>query len=686
MLKFILYPLPLGFKLAVLIIGFWLIPVEEGEDELQTTTSGIGMEEKEYKGDAGGSSKWTADLDSQNMTVMVYLMGSDLESQGGCASVDIDEMLEAELGDKVNVVIQTGGSTYWHNEQIAADSVQRFHIEDGELILKEDLGLISMVDKNTLADFIRWGKNNYPADRTMLILWNHGGGTMGGFGYDEHFEGVLSLGDLAEAMEASEAYFDIIGFDACLMATIETAYAFSPYADYLIASEETEPGTGWYYTEWLSLLGEDPGVNMAELSKKIVDDYIYGPDSSFWDNTTLTVMDTQKTREVYQALCAFMSESKEALKDYGYQALSTARSGAKSYGEGEFEQVDILDYVERTGLDEGEEIGKALEEMIVYHDANISNTNGIAMYFPYNYPDYYQNMLEELTRIGMEDEDYQGFFNDFISLMVYGQNQTEGSRSPIEQLTSYLELEETLDYSSSSWYQSQVEEQYVTTLEESLNGEELYLEEKGDGYVLQLSEEEWETVTAIELQVYVDDGDGYLELGSDNLYEFDEDGDLIVDFGYAWVALDGQIVPFYAIFEGEKADGSWYSYGYAPAELTRAYDGANMDIEVMIYWDEAHEEGYVTGYRIAGEDEVSLAERNTFTLEDGDELSFYCDYYTYEGEYENSYYFGDTLVVDGELAVSYEDLEEYPTDICYYLQDIYCNEYWTETIMISFAE
>ena len=38
-----------------------------------------------------------------------YLCGSDLESEGGCATEDISELLDVELPDNVKVVIETGG-------------------------------------------------------------------------------------------------------------------------------------------------------------------------------------------------------------------------------------------------------------------------------------------------------------------------------------------------------------------------------------------------------------------------------------------------------------------------------------------------------------------------------------------------------------------------------------------------
>ncbi|HBA51252.1 MAG TPA: hypothetical protein DCZ91_26330 [Lachnospiraceae bacterium] len=96
----------------------------------------------------------------------------------------------------------------------------------------------------------------------LAVLLGGGGGSVSGYGYDEKFSssGSMNLSGLTSALKACNVKFNFIGFDACLMATAETALTLSPYADYLIASEETEPGVGWYYTDWLTSFGEDTSI------------------------------------------------------------------------------------------------------------------------------------------------------------------------------------------------------------------------------------------------------------------------------------------------------------------------------------------------------------------------------------------------------------------------------------------
>lgn len=66
--------------------------------------------------------------------------------------------------------------------------------------------------------------------------------------FDEQYE-YDSLGVTEMAAAFDRVYdsmtdrFEFIGFDACLMSTLEVANQMVPYARYLYASEEYEPGT-----------------------------------------------------------------------------------------------------------------------------------------------------------------------------------------------------------------------------------------------------------------------------------------------------------------------------------------------------------------------------------------------------------------------------------------------------------
>ena len=167
--------------------------------------------------------------------VYIYLVGSDLESDGGAASGDLNEIMEAKPGKNVRVLVETGGARKWHGK-ISSSELGRYTVENGKLVKLDAVKNRSMGDAETLTDFIKWGDSRYDAEHKMLILWNHGGGPAGGVGYDELYQdSFLKMYEVHVAMSSAFGdrafkYFDIIGFDACMMANFNVASLISPFA------------------------------------------------------------------------------------------------------------------------------------------------------------------------------------------------------------------------------------------------------------------------------------------------------------------------------------------------------------------------------------------------------------------------------------------------------------------------
>ena len=132
------------------------------------------------------------------VTIMVYMCGTDLESQHGMGTSDLQEMLNAKIDSNVNLIIYTGGCNGWRNNVISSKVNQIYQIQNGRMTcLVQDAGSVSMTDPDTLSGFIRWCAKNFPANRNQLIFWDHGGGSISGFGYDEKFASSGSM-DLPE--------------------------------------------------------------------------------------------------------------------------------------------------------------------------------------------------------------------------------------------------------------------------------------------------------------------------------------------------------------------------------------------------------------------------------------------------------------------------------------------------------
>ncbi len=267
-------------------------------------------------------------------TVLVYLNGSDLESYAGEATADIAEMIESGIGGNANVVIETLGTKEWQDYGIASDHTQRYVVNQGELQLVDDsLGQLDTTDPATLADFISWGTQNYPADRYMLIMWDHGAGPVYGFGYDEFQseESALTLDEIQEALEANaDVHFDFIGMDCCIMSSLETYYVLAPFCDYAILSEDFEPGIGWSYANWMRMLEQNPSTSTVELGTAIVDDMVAAaaedPENG---DATLALVDESAVPALYDAWVNFAYENKESLlgTNYSQEVSQHGREG-----------------------------------------------------------------------------------------------------------------------------------------------------------------------------------------------------------------------------------------------------------------------------------------------------------------------------------------------------------------------
>ena len=621
----------------------------------------------ESNGDARRDYRVTTKGDGEDVvTLMLYMCGSDLESEGGSATTDLNEIAYAEISENVNIIVETGGAAEWQNSMVPSDTNVRWQSTNEGLELLEDVGLRDMTDPESLSDFIRFCADEYPADRYMLVLWDHGGGTMGGYAVDQNFPDseCMSITEINSALADAGVIFDFVGFDACLMATAETAFMLDQYADFMVASQRVEPGDGWNYTPWITALSQNTSINTLELGRIIADSFIeHNEDGYFGRELTLSVLDLTYVNGLFDELYTYFEKTEAALiNDQAFMQISQARYDSRAM-EDNFDLVDIQHIVQNLEIAESADVLKMLDSCVAYNAATIEHYNGLCLYFPYANLEDVGKALHIFDAIGIGDS-YQGFITSFASVMAGGQIHAGGGGSPFGGPEGGLG-----EYGD--WMQQELVDDYAEYYDENSYSDELPIVEKEDYFALQLPPEVWELMTAYELSVFMEAGEGeWLDLGSDNVYEFDDDGDLIVDFDYTWVALNGEIVCFYA--EEEQKEGDyWMSYGYTPCRVN------GRDAEVVIVWDSENPSGYVPGYRY--QYEGSIAQKGVIPLGKGDRLEFVCDYYTDADGYQESFVYHE-LTIDGELSVSYEDIGDANCEIYYVLYDIYGNTYWTESL------
>ena len=619
-------------------------------------------------------------------------------------------MLAADLGDNVNLIVYTGGCKSWRNSVVSNEVNQIYQVVGGKLrLLVEDAGCIAMTNPDTLTSFIQWCHKNFPANRNQLIFWDHGGGSISGYGYDEKYSssGSMDLAKINQALKKANVTFDFIGFDACLMATLETALMLTPYADYLIASEETEPGVGWYYTSWLTNLAKNTSMSTIEIGKNIVDDFVDTcAKECRGQKTTLSVVDLAELEmTVPEELKNFSKSASQMIQNKEYKTVSDARYHSREFAQS-IDQVDLVHLAKNLGTKEGDALVEALLSTVKYNrtSSNMTNAYGLSIYFPYKKVSSVDEVVDTYEAIGM-DEEYARCIQAFASLEVGGQTATGGTSSPLpallgtllnsgssssggssemiaQMLGSFLSSQvgniAGLDKSNTEFFtESTMDTETMATYlaENYFDASALVWEKNSEGQnILKLSEEQWNLVHSLELNMFYDDGEGFIDLGLDNVFEFDENGCLIGDTDRTWLAINGQPVAYYYL--DTVNDGENYTItGHVPALLN------GERVNLILVFDNENPYGYIAGARMDYvEGETETVAKGMSQLQVGDTLDFLCDYYSYNGEYMDSYYLGEQMTVTEDMTISNVDVGEGDVRVTYRFTDIYNQQYWTPAI------
>ncbi|MCR5041391.1 MAG: peptidase C11 [Clostridia bacterium] len=647
---------------------------------------------------------------TDTVTVMVYLCGTDLESRSGMATNDLKEMAAATLSDRVNVIVYTGGCRQWKINGISNSANQIYQVQkNGQLkLLEKDRGSAAMTRPDTLSDFISYCTKNFPADRNELVMWDHGGGTVSGFGYDERVKnsGSMTLPQIAAALKKAGAAFDFIGFDACLMGTLETAMVLDPWADYLLASEETEPGIGWYYTNWLTALSSDTAIPTTELAKKIIDDFVsVCAQKCPGQKATLSLVDlSELSATVGDRLSDFSDATARQISGSGYSAVSKARGDTKEFGgSNKIDQIDLVHLAMNLDTPESRALAETLLSAVKYNRTSsaVSNAYGISAYFPYRAAGKVNSAVKQLDAIGF-DKGYTDCVKKFASLEVTGQAAGGGSVSPFGSLFGQLSGGSASSAGSvtdivgsligggsgSSGFdlagllggadvfdRSIPESELIDVVESNMiDNNALVWTYEGGTRVLKLTEEQWAQVADLQLNVFLDDGAGYIDLGLDNIFNWTQDGDLIGEYDGMWVALNERPVAYY--YTGCAVEnGSTVTDGRVPVLL-------NGDrAELLVRFDDGG--GRIVGARFIYADGETETVAKSFTeLQSGDVIQPVCDRYDYEGNFVDAYMLGGEIVYDGNVTVS--DVVLDPDDgepvASYVLTDRFAMEHWTPAI------
>ena len=362
---------------------------EESSSELELSLPSLGGD-----GNANGDS-WT---------VLIYIMGdTDLEA---AALYDLLELEDAALDENTNVVVLVDRSDRTDEESgySGGDVLGLGNFSDSRLLTFTDDGLdfvaetgeLNFGDPLVLASLIKTGLETFPADKTALFLWDHGAGWPG-MGPDET-DGydILTLREMRDGIEAGlEAAgverFDLIGMDACLMASYEVAHAVNGLTDYLLASEELEPGHGWDYRS-LSILSTQAEVEPLELGMTIADGF--ESQAKEWgtaSNITLSLLDMAHFDDFTDVFRDILDDAKDEIDLIGAE-VRNASTKVPAYGKmpdpkKSTHHIDLGAFVAEW-YDWNPELlvqfEESLEKLVAYEIAGPSNqgSTGLSIYFP----------------------------------------------------------------------------------------------------------------------------------------------------------------------------------------------------------------------------------------------------------------------------------------------------------------
>jgi hypothetical protein len=601
-------------------------------------------------------------------TLMVYMVGSNLESEGGAATADLQEMaLSGYDADEMNVVVCAGGSSYWWNSSVDAEQLSVYELKNEDLHRVYDMESQNMGDAPTLTEFMDYTYENYPAEHYSMIFWNHGGGAVIGYGADENYDyDLLSINELKEGLENSELEQDTkleyIGFDACLMGMIEVADALQDQADYLIASEEVETGYGWDYSCLADITDQDAWAG-AESGKAIINAYsaYYDSYGSYAPDYSLSCVDLSQVPAVVDSLEALVSTADDSLKAGGYSRIARCRGSAKTFGM--VSPDSFYDYIDLYSLSaamqeefpaESEALASALQSAVVQNGSNIANAYGVSIYFPYDNKDYADAWVA-----AYEQNDFSSVYTSFI-----------------KDFTATLNGETLY-----TWNISEVVPEQGETASE---------------YFIQLSEEEMANLSDAKASIWqADDEDTYICWINSRDITLSSTGVLASSF-------DGRI--FYL------TDDSGTSLPCCATEIERTEDYVKYAVPVIINMfsedvrtayihvrvDEQNPDGVITGvYSVLDTDSSLYPDKNLIEIKEGDDIApflFARDIVFQDDqtvapfeEWESSSGVGSDMVVTGDLRVELKANEDTESGyVCLFrITDTQGNRYFTNYLEMS---
>lgn len=619
-------------------------------------------------------------------TVFVYMCGTDLESDQASATEDLEEMLDAtdECGS-LRFVVETDGTSEWQNEICVGKTKQRFLIQGGEITERYSGSSTNMGLSSTLSDFLKWGLNEYSSEFMALVFWNHGGGSITGVCFDENNDfDSLSLKEIDSALASvfgdMTDRFEIIGCDACLMATVETANSFAPYARYMVASQNLESGYGWDYTAFGKAINGG-AKNGGEVGKQLCDSYYaYCTYTGEEDDATLSVIDFSEFDAFVKAFNDYANElyryaSETNVTDVIKAGKTALNFGGNNRSEGYTNMIDVKDFLKITSslAPSASKAASALSSCVIYSQNGYSagNAGGLCMYYPLS--------VQGSSELGIfKDICISPYYLSVADLCAYGSSnngEIDGFdfNGWLDSDSGFWSGSSISDSDYNYWNADDNSSLNLDASNSSLEYEvEPYLDDEGS-YVFKLTEDSLYNLDTVYCNVMIsycgEDGNSelMLDLGTDDYVDMDWDTGVCKDIfdGYWFVLPDGQPICVYLI-ESYYDDNEYYNIYSSPIYLNGEYTNLKIKqsytddetvTEVLGAWDGISENGS------AARDLIQLKKGDIiepcYPAYDAATYEYYDDYYGDEYVYDGDPYWEMGFLPDGDYYYSFEIYDYY---------------------------
>lgn len=612
-------------------------------------------------------------------TVLVYLCGTDLESDGAYASVNVAEMCLARQSDQVNIIIETGGTRQWAIEGIDPDKCQRWKVIPEDIELVESLPSANMGEADTLGDFLSWGVRAYPADKYMCLLWNHGGGSVTGIALDERYNAdMLNLKELSQGVAMAGVQFELVGFDACLMSTMETAAAITPWARYMVASQELEPGTGWDYTDWLSFIADNPSADGLVVGRRICDGFYAKCEAEGMESlATLAVTDLSRLPALANAFDAMAAEMKgfttqtDKLRPLTQAIVRAENYGGNNDSEGYTNMVDLGDLTlcaEGVVSETGDVVMAALTEAVPYSVAGAGRQrgHGLSVYVPLVMD---EDELDRYARLAATSGEYLRFIEG-----LYDWTVPEGVT--VRQ-TVYPGGEQPAEMQSAAELLSVDRVERAQALDSNDFTVEFSTKLTDDGSFFLTLDRDSDVVSTVAFNLYYEDeeSNSLWYLGSDFDINQNDTGTVFWDnYRNTWTIINDNLCMMVAL--GFTDDYILYT---VPVQV----NGSDTNLRLLYHQDSGEYE--VIGIWDGLEAESGMASRDIKKLADGDEVEFIFDAADLDSG-EDASFIGGGFTVSGPVTVQEAELFDGTYYYEYEITDIFGNTYESDFAILTVTD